>query len=154
MKFRETIILKALNNHVLWKEMRDICSLDSEYLSKTKTIKTLSIGGNIYIDKNSILDPLLRLEVENCKILDGYYPLSALASEIGLSDYSEKKIRKSEHSILFYSTYLFKIPNEFFNNSVLDKRMEIHSLTDEENDEDYDTVVQINSKFKIAGYTF
>ena len=134
--------------------MRDVCSLDSEYLSKTKTIKTLSIGGNVYIDKNSILDPLLRLEVENCKILDGYYPLSALASEIGLSDYSEKKIRKSEHAILFYNTYLFKIPDEFFNNSVLDKRMEIHSLTDEENDEDYDTVVQINSKFKIAGYTF
>lgn len=153
----------TLAGHVFWKDMIEVCGLPPKFKADTNKYRHKNIGGSIYIEKNSIKDPILRLEVENCKPLDGYYPLSSLMKENGLSDYTEKKMRKSHYCEYICNTHLFKIPEVFFNNTTINKKMIILSLVDNVDDEessmssysdnDFETVVEIFGKFKIAGYT-
>lgn len=149
----DALEITALTDHVLWKEMQVKCCLDRNYITQQKDLDILHIGGSRYVKKTSIKDPLIRLESENCTSLDGLFPLSELAEITGLSNYKEKKIRKSEYSVLFYGKYLFKIPQEFYDGKRVKQNMLIHSLLIDDDDDGYEITVNIGSELKIAGYT-
>jgi len=146
------MMLNFLKGHLLWEEMKILCSVDDRYLSENLEIKR--VGNTIYIDKKSIRDPLLKMEAEACTVLDKFYPVSTLSLDLNLSDYHTKELRKSKkHTVNLYGVYLFKIPEIFFNDVNADRKMMVHSLLDSEEDDGYETVMKINKSFKIVGYS-
>ncbi len=140
-------MLEMLNGYVMWKEMTQICLLDSKF-KDDGSYDFKRITGNVYIKKDSIKDPILRLEVESCTVIDECCPFAVIIKEASLLGKDEKKLRKSHHTIKVCNTYLFKFPKQFIDKS----KMTIHAISHSEEEEGYDTVVSIAGRFKIAGY--
>jgi len=145
-------MLQSYKEFVLWKELQKHAGLPMGYLSTRHSLEVTHISNMAIINKNSILDPVLRMIADiMCTDLTNYYPLNNFLEEVHEGMYSGRELRASDKTISVEGMTLL-VMNDKLREACEENLIGLSVDVKKDCVSDFESVITISNKFSIGVY--